>query len=515
MAGTCARCWVLATVVGLTTPGMRQHSAAPPAEDAPRRVRVVRTPAIRLPRTAPVGPADAERFNGLIAQLAQIDRPDIGFSPSMSGTAFAPLPGSDRADAFVFANHGLKRSEPLTELVKQGPRVLPFLLAALDDKTPTRLTMNVGGGILEVISFETEADANPANKQEQRALALLSHERGPARFLKERHISHTVTVGDLCFVILGQITGRRYSAVRYQPSGVLVVNSPTESPALAKAMRTIWSAPDPAQHLLDSLLLDYSTRGVPAGDGLDGWDFGTLFQSDAAMRLLYYFPRETASMLALRLRGLEVGSTGEGEHELERWRRREIKNDVRTREFLKGVSWCREPEITEALLGVFKRSDDPELLLAALPALDASQWPLIRDRLTAVLRVGRDNETGWYGNDYNTLLALYRAGGDAAHQIFRDYLRGANVRRLCIACEALQETSGSWDQEFLVPLLSDQRPSSSSHFVTAAETDKLLPIRVCDEAAKVICAHRKDLKFQMIGTVADLDRQIQILRSQL
>jgi hypothetical protein len=37
-------------------------------------------------------------------------------------------------------------------------------------------------------------------------------------------IDHVVTVGDLCFVALGQIVNRSSAAVRHQPTGGLVIS---------------------------------------------------------------------------------------------------------------------------------------------------------------------------------------------------------------------------------------------------------------------------------------------------
>lgn len=52
--------------------------------------------------------------------------------------------------------------------------------------------------------------------------------------------THTVTVGDLCFVAIGQIVNRSFSAVRYQPTMCIMVNSPTYSEALRKAIKKEW-----------------------------------------------------------------------------------------------------------------------------------------------------------------------------------------------------------------------------------------------------------------------------------
>src|SRR5262249_7219769 len=160
-------------------------------------------------------------------------------------------------------------------------------------------------GILMWTQYGRELWGNPANRAEQVALAALPRE--DERSLTDGPEEYTVTIGDVCFVILGQIVGRHYLAVRYQPTGGLIINSPTHDPFLAKAVRAIWSSPKPAQHLLDALLLDYSSRGVHRHpeDAFDEWSVGSDLQVAAAMRLLYYFPQQAASLIAKRLRQLK------------------------------------------------------------------------------------------------------------------------------------------------------------------------------------------------------------------
>jgi hypothetical protein len=94
----------------------------------------------------------------------------------------------------------------------------------------------------------------------------------------------------VCFVAIGQIVGRGYSAVRYQPSMCIVINSTTASAELRDAVRTIWTSDEPRQHLLDSLLRDYSTEVAFNGKSLDGWAAGSNFKCSSAMRMLFYFP---------------------------------------------------------------------------------------------------------------------------------------------------------------------------------------------------------------------------------
>jgi hypothetical protein len=59
---------------------------------------------------------------------------------------------------------------------------------------------------------------------------------------------HVVTVGDLCFVALGQIVNRWFEAVRYQPTAIVMINSPTASAALKNAVRRDWATLTPDTH---------------------------------------------------------------------------------------------------------------------------------------------------------------------------------------------------------------------------------------------------------------------------
>jgi hypothetical protein len=317
-------------------------------------------------KSGPAATADtAARIKRLIADLAQIDSPDYGLSPSMSGQAFLPIPGRniEGAGGMLLTDHGLRSSDSLRELVKLGPVAMPFLLDALDDTTPTKLTVSrspLGG-----MWFANELRGNPANAREQ---AILLRDRWLDDGVSENSIdSYTVTVGDVCFVAIGQIVGRVYQAVRYQPSGCVVVNSPTQDADLCRQVRAIWSSDNPRQKLFDSLLFDYFTRGVFNGYALDGWSVGSKLQVEAALRLLYYFPTESAPLIADRLRSLEVYRTGPpssqpaSPEELDAFMKREVANGVRAAAFIEAVKWSDAPEIRAALAEIKARSDDPDI----------------------------------------------------------------------------------------------------------------------------------------------------------
>jgi hypothetical protein len=58
-----------------------------------------------------------------------------------------------------------------------------------------------------------------------------------------------ITVGDLCFVALGQIVNRDFSATRYQPSGGLIVSSPSSSKPLRDIVTDDFRNFSEAKHL--------------------------------------------------------------------------------------------------------------------------------------------------------------------------------------------------------------------------------------------------------------------------
>ena len=138
----------------------------------PPRVELRNLQAIKLDAQPPISKEDEARIRELIKNLANISSPDFGFSPTMSGGAFAPIPTARQAGAMLLTDHQLKTSDDFVELVKLGPRALPFLLKALDDQTATELVLthdNVFGGMW----FANELRGNPGNDAEQKVLATV------------------------------------------------------------------------------------------------------------------------------------------------------------------------------------------------------------------------------------------------------------------------------------------------------------------------------------------------------
>lgn len=330
-------------------------------------VRLGPVPQIKVLPSTTTAPADRD-IDKLITSLAEINAPDYGLSNTLAGTIFSPIDGSAQMSTLIFTDHGLKPNPNIRKLVTLGPAALPALLKALDDRTPTKLRidrMGIGG-----MWYARELESNYVHPVEKRILRHWKHEDENIFGAGREVESHTVKVGEVCFVIVGQIVGRGYCAVRYQPSGCTVINSPIEDPIVAKALRDIWTAKEPRQALLDSLLIDFSTRGVNDAKDPEICYAASRVQCGAAMRLLYYFPRESSELIAERLKKLDVTRTGPpssqpaNDSEMDAWLKREAKNGLRTDDFIKAVAWCREPAITKALNAIRERTTDEDILEA-------------------------------------------------------------------------------------------------------------------------------------------------------
>jgi hypothetical protein len=104
---------------------------------------------------------------------------------------------------------------------------------------------------------------------------------------------YTVKVGDVCYVLIGQIVNRQLLAVRYQPSAGLVVNSPIEAPVLAEKVREDWGHAD-VETLRASLLADIRAASHPRG--ISRAEYTERFVNPALERLRQYFPDTYGSL---------------------------------------------------------------------------------------------------------------------------------------------------------------------------------------------------------------------------
>jgi hypothetical protein len=471
-------------------------------------IRATHVPVIKLPARPSLAPEEIAQIKQHIANLALIDRPDMGLASNYSGTAFAPIPQASSVGTMIIGSARPKTTGDFLELVKLGPKALPFLLEALDDQTPTKLVLGqpIGSHPREIFGGmfrRNEIRGNPANAAEQTAIGpKLSHASGDFDLgVSVKDQRHIVTVGDVCFVIIGQITNRSsYRASRYQPTAISIINSPTDDPELVKQIRAIWSAAEPEQHLLDSLLLDFSiTVKLPenASRELRQQAFGVAWQLPigATMRLLYYFPNETGDLIAQR-----------------------IAEKTENKYLLEAVVWSKHPAVRSQVTKIFRETTAPSVLLTCLSAMDEKDNDLVLQRILGLIDalklppdIAGKEPFGPYDEGYELVLAAGKRFGAASKPVYTRFIEQPTLNRRVALCSAIQARP-EWALEFLVPLLDDTREELMWYQVVEGNDQNRLAIRVCDDAARAINLSRLDLPFVLHGTHADLDRQIAAMK---
>jgi hypothetical protein len=481
----------------------------PEVKSPEHNLKLGKIPDVKLAPRPVVGEAQVKRIKELIADLANLERADIGVSVTLSGRDFAPVPTHARSRTLT--EHQVKRSQTFRDLVALGPDALPYLLDALDDETPTKITIEHGGP-KGGMWYGDELDLNPVNPADAAVYQARVEARKVLRFPGERDFplkTYTIKLGDVCFVAIGQSVGRGYTAVRPHPTACITVNSPTHDAKLCAEVRAVWTGKDPAKKLWDALLADHATEGISNGRLLNGWSAGIIDrQCEAALRLLFYFPEDSAPLIVRRLEKLDVGK---GDEE-----RRSNANGVRAESFISAISWCKEPSVRSALVALFQRAENADDLIAAMSAVEDAEAILARLKEMIEKLPVKENE---WGEGYKLLIALGKRAPDAAKPVFQGYLRGDNRQRRRSVCEALGKLKVSWDTELLAPLLEDQRESVGTYYVALGggivESGPQRPVRICDAAADTLSRNHPELKFTLRGQQADLDKQIAAIREQL
>jgi hypothetical protein len=179
---------------------------------------------------------------------------------------------------------------PVLNLMGAGPSALPALLRHVDDARPTKLVLgrDLAGAVL-------------AEEYDARDMACTGKVCGTQKTLQK---PYTVKVGDLCFVLIGQLVNRQLVAAHVLADRVLVVNSPVSSPALAARVRADWAGAGDAD-VQDSLLADLRAGMHDAPETLASRRFG-------ALRLLrFYFPQTYAALAGADLEKRKVFEAAE------------------------------------------------------------------------------------------------------------------------------------------------------------------------------------------------------------
>jgi hypothetical protein len=224
------------------------------------------------PAPKPAEPTVAE----LIDRLTTVSEEGIGFHSTAWSSGFIAL--DDEEPEFGGGVLGSKKpvvSPVMQQIVRRGVDALPELIAHLTDKRDTKLV--VGGGIM-LSWYDTEYAGRRRTSFGWSVTPTVDLPKAPTKY--------RIRVGDLCYVAIGQIVNRNLSCVRYQPTACMVINSPVEAPALAKAVKDDWAGLTADEHR-ESLVAD-CLDATPYAD----WG--------AWQRIRFYYP-ELAEETALKL----------------------------------------------------------------------------------------------------------------------------------------------------------------------------------------------------------------------
>lgn len=233
----------------------------------------------------------------LIDDLTQIDSqsPGINSAAVYEGFIAENTPGSFQMG--VLGPPPPKVPPQMSELVRRGPLALPELIKHLDDRGPTKFEVGnkpsgnqIGVDAFMFMDFSDEYDPRVPHWFDE---AEIKRGDGLHFMAKSFEGRYTVRVADVCYVLIGQIVNRQLLAVRYQPSGGLIVNSPIEAPSLAEKVRSDWGNAD-TETLRQSLLEDIRATNQPKR--ISRADYTRRFVNPALARLRCYFPETYGSL---------------------------------------------------------------------------------------------------------------------------------------------------------------------------------------------------------------------------
>lgn len=170
----------------------------------------------------------------LIDSLTAIDHAVIGANGMSMDAGFIGDGGSPQLEAGVLGGPASDVTPQMRELVRRGVAAMPDLLVHLTDARPTKFV--VGNTDPKDFFYMFQYFGDEYDPKLRTRMYFCSRGCGERGF----DASYTVRVGDLCYALIGQVVGRYLSAVRYQPTVGLVVNSPLESKRILRAIRRDW-----------------------------------------------------------------------------------------------------------------------------------------------------------------------------------------------------------------------------------------------------------------------------------
>ncbi|HYF47844.1 MAG TPA: hypothetical protein VEJ63_00445, partial [Planctomycetota bacterium] len=361
-------------------------------------------------------------------------------------------------------------------------------------KTATKLIVEHKMRGMGGMWYGLELPLNPASEKECKARDA---KKLPKVWDFEEDIpdqKHTVTVGDVCFVAIGMISNRAYSAVRYQPTACIVVNSTTQQPKLAAAVRDMWTAPDAHEELFRRLLDDFYTSDERR------------FAPGAAMRLLYYFPKEAAPIIIERLTKYEAKMGKNDNYELV--------------DLLEAIAWCEDEKIIQKIRAIAKASDDDSVIAAATPAMRGGGDARYFEKLNTMLLKANSGKQYPTTTVQDLLAAISEVFPDKLEGSLQAYLDSNDHESALNAVRFLSEKRTDLAPRLLVQMLNDKRPGLGSYRKDGKDeppddNDEVIEMRLCDDAWWLINVAQGNKTIRCEGGHGEMDKRIEEFKKTL
>ena len=172
-------------------------------------------------------------------------------------------------------------------------------------------------------------------------------------------------VGDLCYVLIGQIVNRDYQCFTFE-WGTIVISSPVFERDLRDTVTKLWSTERPSQIVFESLMSDFCTRGLVQDVNsavLNEWSIGSDIQVGSVQRLLQYYRNESVDVIARRVAGLNLS---------DRTVSTQITNGIDSYAIIDAIRPYPHPALAKSLQDQLEAGQDPELRASIVSVL--KEW---------------------------------------------------------------------------------------------------------------------------------------------
>lgn len=457
----------------------------------------------------------------LIETLVHENKQGFGYSCSFNGSLFSPFKMYELHSGASKATNAPVHSDTIEAIVRVGLPAVPSLLNHLDDSRITAIGKVTGH---EWINYSARYDTGP------------SGENGLFDDIDAfRNLAHSVTVGDLCFVALGQIVNRNYQAIRFQPTGGVIVNSPTALDEVRSRLRREWSELTLESHR-EGLIRDFKNPDSRSR------------RIGAYYRLALFYPDVLGNLVVAELSVLDIDVDRKARNEaiellgaLVFDQNELIKNKVRLLyessskddafavscltcllkrdsddlfvlalsninttivpsdfevELVRLAARSKSKKIADQLLRLFQSSQNDDLLIETYHASKATSFS--KPELFAKVMERLNSGIPYDGAMLSLMEIVAKDFPSKATELFNKFLADRDIRRIKMACRILSDNE-KLSISILKQFLSDRRMIDES-------------ARVGDFAAAAICTDQIFITFDFESSIDERDAQIDAIQ---